>query len=286
MHRAMTLVETLVVIAIIGILIGLTIPAVQKCREAAGLVTSQNNLRQIGQGMHNLAGAHQGWLPGHGGGRPRFRAGTFVELLPFIEQTNLYRRYLDPAPGKHIDPFEMHVPTYLNPLEPSQSRPDLFPANRASVSCYPLNAQVFFSAFRINQCTDGLSQTIWLAEHYGWNCNGTTFIYSIFMAAQDWKPIQPAVFAYPYDYRPAPGDLIPITTGNPPQSTSADGRTFQVAPRIQECDPRLPNATSRRGLQILLGDGSVRILAPSTSPFVFWGMVTPSAGEAITLGSD
>jgi hypothetical protein len=131
--------------------------------------------------------------------------------------------------------------------------------------------------------SDGLSQTIWLAEHYAWNCNGTTFLFACGIASH-WT-IQPATFAHGGSIygRPAPGDYYPITSGNPPTSVAADGKTFQVRPTISECDPRLPNASSARGLQVAFGDGSVRILAPGIAPAVFWGAVTPHGGEVIAL---
>ena len=91
-----TLVELLVVISIIGVLVGLLLPAVQQAREAARRSNCQNNLRQIGLAVHNFSDSN-GYLPSSL--RPAASIGSSVRhstltlLLPFLEQGALFNEY-------------------------------------------------------------------------------------------------------------------------------------------------------------------------------------------------
>ena len=61
---AFTLVELLVVMAIIGLLVALLLPAVQSAREAARRTQCRSQLKQVGLALHNYHDAHGALPPG------------------------------------------------------------------------------------------------------------------------------------------------------------------------------------------------------------------------------
>jgi prepilin-type N-terminal cleavage/methylation domain-containing protein len=94
-HIGFTLIEVLVVVAIIGILVALMLPAVQMARESARKTQCANNLKQIGLGMHAYMLTRQAFPPGyistvlpdHDDGGPGWAWGPMI--LPFIEEDSL-----------------------------------------------------------------------------------------------------------------------------------------------------------------------------------------------------
>src|SRR6056297_2210728 len=111
-RRAFTLIELLVVIGIIGILVGLLLPAVQAAREAARLMSCQNNMHNLVLAAHNHESAHKKLPKGldvaeagpakdlynaslfrgtNDSGKPKIGPNWAIRLLPFLEQAGLYQ---------------------------------------------------------------------------------------------------------------------------------------------------------------------------------------------------
>jgi len=126
----------LVVIAIIAILIGLLLPAVQKVRDAAARSKCQNNLKQIILAMHNYNDNNGGALPpGAANDMPPFGNGGngwgsswMVYVLPYMEQSALYNQWQFNNSSGYTNAANINlavqvtVPNYRCPASPVPER--------------------------------------------------------------------------------------------------------------------------------------------------------------------
>lgn len=109
-----TLVELLVVLAIVGMLLALLLPAVQSAREAARRAQCQNNLKQVGLAIHGFHDTHR-FLPQ--ARLPCFHGTWASELWPWLDQQSAADRW-DRAKGFYFQPLEnvqVQVPGYYCP---------------------------------------------------------------------------------------------------------------------------------------------------------------------------
>jgi prepilin-type processing-associated H-X9-DG protein len=111
-----------VVIAIIAVLIGLLLPAVQKVRESAKRMSCENNLKQIGLGLYNYESANHVFPPGS-----NTMGFTVVALLmPYLEQGNISNTInfnVSPDSPANSVPNATTVPLLLCPSDPMYLAP-------------------------------------------------------------------------------------------------------------------------------------------------------------------
>ena len=127
-RAGLSLVELLTVISIIGVLLALTLPAIQRMRESARAVQCKNNLKQLALACEEFEGSFGHYPTGqmfdeYGSG-PDSKAWSFLaKLLPFLEQTPLYKA--GGLPDKTLRESgiaETKVAVFLCPSDPVSSQ--------------------------------------------------------------------------------------------------------------------------------------------------------------------
>ncbi|MES1213629.1 MAG: DUF1559 domain-containing protein [Singulisphaera sp.] len=192
--RGFTLVEVLVVIAIIGLLVAILLPAVQMARESGRRAQCFNNLKQIGLALVSYHDTFGSLPPGYvskfdGSGNdtgPGWGWGSLI--LPQLEQTPIYGVIHFNLPIEHANNGVRvaHIATYLCPSDevspswtawtrdnlgnPIVKICDVAPSNYVAMfgSTEPgVDGDGLFyrnSAVRFSDITDGLAQTIAIGE--------------------------------------------------------------------------------------------------------------------------
>jgi prepilin-type N-terminal cleavage/methylation domain-containing protein/prepilin-type processing-associated H-X9-DG protein len=306
-RSAFTLIELLVVIAIIAILIGLLVPAVQKVREAAARIQCQNNLHQIGLGLHNYHSSY-GALP-PGSSPAGFTVVTL--LLPFMEQDNLYNQInFNASPDDPVangGPYGTRVKSLICPSDAFALPPGLggnnyfanygtnihfFQPSAAANGVFGLRDSGIVSLLAI---TDGTSNTAAFSEMKKGDFNNALYSPADWLNASSAGLPNTADEAYSICQSINPQDLSYqcFSAGGEWLSDDSTGTAYlhAVPPNTTNCC-WLANLTfaatassyHTNGVNVLLCDGSVRYVSNAISLSTWRALGTRSGGEV--LGSD
>lgn len=131
-RSGLTLIEVLVVVSILGLLLGMLLPAVQQAREAGRATVCRQNLRQIGLATHAFHAATRAFPPARivprPGDAPPLSCGGeeptwFVHILPYLEENaDMGWKVYEPF-SQHSDALRSKpVPIYVCPTRRSLSQ--------------------------------------------------------------------------------------------------------------------------------------------------------------------
>lgn len=291
MNRGFTLIEILLVIAIMAILLGLLLPAVQKVRQAAGRLACQNNLKQIGLAAHHYHDVYNCFPSGSTsdlGSDPYPCVSWLTRLLPYLEQEQLWSR-VESAYSKDRRPFMVPphsargtvVKMFICPIDDRiQVAGKHYIADVAFTSYLGVQGEKYSSStgtlypdskVGIAMITDGTSQTLLAGErppssdlNFGWWYTG--------VGQNDRGSIDVVL-----------GVREQRVTGNPFTKQCEQGPYFFTNGSLEtQCDVFHFWSLHSGGSNFIVGDGSVRFLAYSANPIML-ALATRAGGEVVEL---
>jgi len=186
--RAFTLVELLVVIAVIGVLVSLTLPAISATREAARRNSCTNNLRQIGIAIQSYHQAKEYFPVGCVERRPwNDSSGTKRQiawsafLLPHLDEQNLHEQIdfskaFDAEENKraaaiilpvYVCPTSTRGPTLVKGRGPIDYG-GIYGERITSPNSPAKGMMLIDTRLDVDDCSDGISNTLIVAEDSAW----------------------------------------------------------------------------------------------------------------------
>jgi prepilin-type N-terminal cleavage/methylation domain-containing protein len=317
---AFTLVELLVVVAIIGVLVALLLPAVQSARESARRMQCYNNLKQAALAVHTFEDTNK-VFPSHGTGGsvnytngvpngvksdPPQSAGALFQILPYLELGNLYN---------NSDFNFVRTQTIKFYFCPTRRKPTTRLSSSTGTQLLALND---YAIPLWGAPGGGINQQCW-----GLPSNSTydvRFDSCIFVRAANGLVGRPAdvtdglsntmmfgeKFVDVSRYTPPASDVDPPEQGATPQSGFTDGgywggvtswgttRCTQATPKKDARYPASPTNLAwwqmfggphPGGLSIALGDGSVRGVSWQVPGAVFQLLARKNDGLTLDIDS-
>ncbi len=289
-----TIVELLVVIGVVGVLVGLTLPAVQQARASADRTACANRLKQVGLALHSYDAAY-GRLPPKSRVRypypePDSALGWMALILPQMGHDALYRTAEDAC---RRDAYPMHnpphtglavgLPDYVCPAD-GRTGPMTDRWGRTlgftsylgvagflrSTKVRPWVRGVFGERIgcRLTDIADGTGQTLMAGERPPPDSLQAGWWYPLF-SAHGTGHIGPNNYVVIGTYAPYPGDDECETTHR---------RNFGPGRLDNPCDRYHFWSLHPGGGNWLFADASVRFLAYAADPFVS-SLATRDGGE-------
>lgn len=284
-----TIIELLVVVAIIAVLLALVLPAVQYAREQAQATRCRNNLRQIGLACHSFEETYK-FFP-RNTIRPRgttriddepngnlwnWHSGTYEswcrEIMPFVEKPIVRVQDAVPVLGCPSDPrgpeyrvpdygFTWYVGIYSNPLTVN---------NGVIVDDADLDEKLTVA---VRDITDGLSNTILLAERPP-SSDGNKGWWDTRCCIED-------------TMSPALGEREPYSSGK--HGRCPDIAYYGPGEYDDRCSFNRLWSNHRGGGFFCMADGSVRMLSydishqPSGSQTLLEALASRTGGEIVSV---
>lgn len=288
--RGFTLIESLVSIAIIGLLVSVTLPAVQQARESSRRTECRNHLKQILLACHEHADAHGNF------GTPRIGFENWsVRILPYLEQEKpiITNGLVTGGPG--------HIAVYRCPSDPqsfgsvgSAHGNSYFPCDGHGLSVRDgFYRTMTGSTVQPRDITDGLSNTAAISErramldsfiagsdftneavwHHRIVRKTSTFIADRDQFANECESnsVPPLVTQYI--------EVSYNTIQSPNRHSCRNGDTSD--PRSGEFAAITASSLHAGGVNLALADGSVRFISDSIDRNVWRALGTRNGNESL-----
>lgn len=306
----LSLIETVVVIAIIGTLIGLLLPAVQKVREAASRTRCANNLHQLALAAQMYNDTFGRLPPGQFGplrpirGQPYYGWGAddhtwswLARILPYVEQQNLDRQ--GGVPWKTLRQSGIAATPIDVFLCPSSGRKILTRTDAGNLGGFEVAVTSYKGVSGSNWGYDTWEhkwiETYWRNPSATGNYDGLTYAdgamsrsdiryrlplshirdgtSNTFLIGED-VPALNRWTVWPYS------DGAYGTCAIPPNAKAPDGRPFDTYNWGNTWGFR---SRHPGGLQFALADGSVRFIPTAISLPVYRALATIQGGESVDV---